>query len=305
MLLSNGKSVLRTMANINIVRNMTASPAKREYKFETLSVTETKPFVYHVIFNRPDRLNAFNATMWFEIGKCFNDLSYDSNCRAIVLSANGKHFTAGLYLMDAMKIGQELGNHEDVARKANFLEQKIKAYQNSISSLENCQKPVIAAIHSACVGAGVNLIAAADIRYCTDDAWFTVKEVDIGMAADVGALQRLPKIIKSQSFVRELCFTARKFDSKEAFEHGVVSKVYKTKDELINGAIQLGEIIASKSPVAVQATKRNLIYSMDHTTQEGLDHICEINKLNLQSEDFVNATIAGATKGNPPVFAKL
>lgn len=97
--------------------------------------------------------------------------------------------------------------------------------QDSISSLENCQKPVIAAIHSACVGAGVNLIAAADIRYCSEDAWFTVKEVDIGMAADVGALQRLPKIIKSQSLLRELCFTGRKFDSKEAYESGVVSKV--------------------------------------------------------------------------------
>ncbi|KAG4075833.1 hypothetical protein HA402_003659 [Bradysia odoriphaga] len=304
MLLNGGKAILRTMATTNVSRNMTTA-AKREYKFETLSVTEAKPFVYHVSFNRPDRLNAFNRTMWFEIGKCFNDLSYDSNCRAIVLSANGKHFTAGLDLMDAMKFGQELAEFEDVARKANFLEQKIKAYQDSISSLEKCQKPVIVATHSACVGAGVNLIAAADIRYCTDDAWFTVKEVDIGMAADVGALQRLPKIIKSQSLLRELCFTGRKFDSKEAYENGVVSRIFKTKDEMINGAIQLGETIASKSPVAVQATKRNLIYSMDHTTQEGLDHICEINKMNLQSEDFVNATIAGATKGDPPIFAKL
>lgn len=94
-----------------------------------------------------------------------------------------------------------------------------------MSSLEKCQKPVIVAVHSACVGAGVNLIAAADIRYCTDDAWFTVKEVDIGMAADVGALQRLPRIIKSHSLLRELCFTGRKFDSKEAYESGVVSRV--------------------------------------------------------------------------------
>ncbi|KAJ6640134.1 Delta(3,5)-Delta(2,4)-dienoyl-CoA isomerase, mitochondrial [Pseudolycoriella hygida] len=279
--------------------------AKREYKFETLSVTEAKQFVYHVAFNRPDRLNAFNRTMWFELGKCFNDLSYDSNCRAIVLSANGKHYTAGLDLTDAMKIGQELGELDDVARKANYLEQKIKAYQDSISSLEKCQKPVIVAVHSACVGAGVNVIAAADIRYCTEDAWFTVKEVDIGLAADVGALQRLPKIIKNQSLVRELCFTARKFDSKEAYDNGVVSRVFKTKDEMINAAIQLAELIASKSPVAVQATKRSLVYSLDHTNQEGLDHICEINKTNLQSEDFINATIAGATKGDPPVFAKL
>jgi len=191
-----------------------------------------------------------------KFGKCFYDLSSNPSCRAIVLSANGKHFTAGLDLTDALKIGQELATYEDVARKAKFLEQKIKAYQDSLSSLEKCQKPVIAAIHSACVGAGVNLIAAADIRYCTEDAWFSVKEVDIGMAADVGALQRLPKIIKSQSLLRELCFTGRKFDSKEAYDSGVVSKVYKTKDDMINGALELALTIAKKSPVAVQATKK-------------------------------------------------
>jgi Delta3,5-Delta2,4-dienoyl-CoA isomerase len=125
------------------------------------------------------------------------------------------------------------------------------------------------------------------------------------MAADVGTLQRLPKVIGNQSLVRELCFTARKLLSPEAEKCGLVSKVFENKNEMIEEAIKMAEQIASKSPVAVQATKRNLVYSLDHTNQEGLDHIKEINKLNLQSEDFFNAVVAGQSKGEVPVFSKL
>ena len=122
-------------------------------------------------------------------------------------------------------MGQELAEFEDVARKGRVLSRKIRAYQETMTSLEKCLKPIVSAVHSACIGAGIDMITAADIRYCTEDAWFSVKEVDIGMAADVGTLQRLPKVIKSQSLVRELCLTARKFDSKEAYDCGLVSRV--------------------------------------------------------------------------------
>lgn len=129
--------------------------------------------------------------------------------------------------------------------------------------------------------------------------------MDIGMAADVGTLQRLPKVIGSQSLVRELCFTARKFYSDEARESGLVSKVFDSREVMVEAAINLAEEIASKSPVAVQATKKNLVYSLDRTNQEGLDQIREINRLNLQSEDFFNAVVAGQSKGEMPVFSKL
>lgn len=157
--------------------------------------------------------------------ECFDALNVDQDCRAIVLSGAGKHFTAGLDLKSALSFGQEMAEIDDVGRRGNLLEKKIRTYQEAISSLELCLKPVIAAVHSACVGAGTSLITAADIRYCTDDAWFTVKEIDLGLAADVGALQRLPKIIGNQSLARELCFTGRKFDSKEALSCGLVSRV--------------------------------------------------------------------------------
>lgn len=181
-------------------------------------------------------------------------------------------------------------------------------------------------MHSACVGAGVDLITSADMRYCTKDAWFQVKEVDIGMAADVGTLQRLPKVIGNQSLVRELCFTARKMNSEEAERSGLIGKVFENKEEMMSAVIGLAESISSKSPVAVQLTKKNIVFSQMKSNQEGLDHIViifflimawilfncfffifqrEANKLNLQSEDFINACIAQATKGDPPIFAKL
>lgn len=124
-----------------------------------------------------------------------------------------------------MQLGTEISQADDIARKAKVFEEVCVIYQDAISSLEKCCKPVITVSHNACVGAGVDLITAADIRYCSKDAWFQVKEVDIGMAADVGTLQRLPKVIGSQSLVRELCFTARKMHSEEAEKCGLVSKV--------------------------------------------------------------------------------
>lgn len=211
-----------------------------------------------------------------------------------MLSANGKHFTAGLDLKTALEIGQDLSEFDEVGRRGYYLEKLIKQCQDSISALETCLKPVIVGVHSACIGAGIDLIATADIRYCTEDAFFSVKEIELGMAADVGTLQRLPKVVGNQSLVREWVFTGRKIGSAEALSSGLVSRVsekndafsflrliycvlfrqtFKTQDELVKECVKLAEEIANKSPVAVQATKKNLVYSLDHTNQEGLDQI--------------------------------
>ncbi|XP_055617198.1 delta(3,5)-Delta(2,4)-dienoyl-CoA isomerase, mitochondrial [Toxorhynchites rutilus septentrionalis] len=302
-----GQSALQApvMSTSNPVRSLCAAPSAN-YNFETLKLSTPKPFVVHVELNRPDRLNAFNKRMWIELGECFSTLHDDQDCRAIVLSGgSAKHFTAGIDLLDMMKLGQQLGEIDDIGRKARLFEGLIKLYQDSISSLERCYKPVIAAVHAACVGAGVDLITAADIRYCTRDAWFQVKEVDIGMAADVGTLQRLPKAIGSQSLARDLCFTARKFKSDEAHSCGLVSGVFQSREDMVQKAIELAEQIASKSPIAVQGTKKNMVYSLDHTNQEGLDQIREMNMANLQSEDFINAVMAQQSKDEMPIFSKL
>ncbi|XP_041761448.1 delta(3,5)-Delta(2,4)-dienoyl-CoA isomerase, mitochondrial [Anopheles merus] len=309
-------STLKTMARPgapvapHIARNLCAAAnastdASTKYNFKTLKLTTPSPFVVHVEFNRPDRMNAFNRQLWTEIKDCFDQLHNDPDCRVVVLSGgSSKHFTAGIDLFDMMKLGQEMGAIEEVGRRGRLLEGTIKLYQDCISSLEHCYKPVIVAVHSACIGAGLNLITAADVRYCTRDAWFSLKEVDIGLAADVGALQRFPRVVGNQSWVRELAFTARKFASDEAHSHGLVSRLFDNREELLQGAIKLAEEIASKSPIAVQGTKKNIVYSADHTVQEGLDHIRAINMLNLQSEDFLNAIMASQSK-ETPVFAKL
>jgi len=294
----------------NAVRMMSSkiipiSSTKDVEHLKNIAITVPKPNVFHVELHRPNKLNAFSKEMWMEMKECFDSLSTNPECRVIVLSGSGKLFTAGIDLNSMMALGQELGEIEDFARKGILMNRIIKLYQDAITSLELCTKPVIAAVHSACVGAGVDLITATDIRYCTQDAWFQIKEVDIGMAADVGTLQRLPKVIGNQSLVRELCFTGRKFWSQEAHDCGLVSRVYETKEDLFRAALELAQTIAEKSPVAVQATKKSLVYSLDHTNQEGLDHIREMNSLLLLSEDFLEATTAQLTKSDKPIFSKL
>ncbi|XP_018336060.2 delta(3,5)-Delta(2,4)-dienoyl-CoA isomerase, mitochondrial isoform X2 [Agrilus planipennis] len=284
---------------------MCTTKASEHLKFETLAVTVPKPFVFHVELNRPDKLNALSHLMWIEIKKCFEALSSEADCRVVVVSAAGRIFTAGLDIKSATNTMQSFAEANDIARKAKILEELIRLYQQSMSSLEICKKPVLTGIHSACIGAGVDLITSADIRYCTNDAWFQVKEVDIGMAADVGTLQRLPRVIGSESLARELCFTARKFSADEAFRCGLVSKVFDDKESMLTGLLKTAEEIASKSPVAVQGTKSNIIYSRDHTVQEGLERMIIWNQFMMQSEDFVTALVGQATKDDNIMFSKL
>ncbi|XP_017100793.2 delta(3,5)-Delta(2,4)-dienoyl-CoA isomerase, mitochondrial [Drosophila bipectinata] len=300
-------AVRATAAPMQPQRHLSSAQAEpaHGHHFKTLVISTPKPFVFHVELHRPTKLNALNKQMWMEIKECFEGLSTNPDCRAIVVSAAGKHFTAGIDLNDMMNLGQQLAETDDVARKGVIMERMIRLYQDSISSLEQCPKPVITAVHKACIGAGVDLITSADIRYCTDDAYFQVKEVEIGMAADVGTLQRLPKAVGSQSLARELCFTGRRFEAAEAHSSGLVSRVFPDKESLLSGALALAENIASKSPIAVQTTKQSMTYSLEHTNQQGLDHIRLINKLNLQSEDFAQAVAAQLTKDDKPVFAKL
>ncbi|TRY72018.1 hypothetical protein TCAL_03386 [Tigriopus californicus] len=275
-------------------------------KFQALEVKEAAPFVYQVSLNRPEKRNALNKTMWHEIGAVFEELAHDEDCRAIVLTGNGPMFTAGIDLNDLTSLASVVTSDDDVAKKAKVLYKTIRDYQIPFNRLEECSKPVIAAVHNACVGGGVDLITAADIRICTQDTYFQVKEVDVGLAADVGTLQRLPKVLGNQSLVRELCFTARKFPSDEAKHAGFVSQVYPDKETMLNEALSLAKEIAEKSPVAVQGTKSSLIYARDHSVEDGLEQIARWNMTMLQSKDLMTSAMAMMTKQkDPPTFSKL
>ncbi|XP_019521776.1 PREDICTED: delta(3,5)-Delta(2,4)-dienoyl-CoA isomerase, mitochondrial isoform X2 [Hipposideros armiger] len=230
-----------------------------------------------------------------EMVECFNKIAEDPDCRAVVISGAGKTFTAGIDLMDmASDLLQPQG--DDASRISWYLRGLIAKYQETFSVIEKCPKPVIAAIHGGCIGGGVDLITACDIRYCAQDAFFQVKEVDIGLAADVGTLQRLPRVIGNQSLVNELAFTARKMMADEALDSGLVSRMFPDKEVMLDAAFTLAAEISTKSPVAVQGTKINLLYSRDHSVAEGLNYMTSWNMSMLQTQDIVKSVQAAMEK---------
>ncbi|KAG7261710.1 hypothetical protein CRUP_036487 [Coryphaenoides rupestris] len=247
--------------------------------FTSLAVSRPSDTITHVELNRPEKRNAMNRAFWSEMVDCFEQIAADSDCRVVVVSGAGKVFTA-----------------DDAARRAWNMRKIISKYQNTFSVIERCPKPVVVAVHGACVGGGVDLITACDIRLCTQDAWFQVKEVDIGLAADVGTLQRLPKVIGSRSLVNELALTARKMFADEAKSCGLVSRVFAEKEAMMAAAMSLAEEIACRSPVAVQGTKVNLIYSRDHSVAEGLDYMATWNMSMLQTDDVIKSAQASMEK---------
>ena len=276
---------------------------RQKYEFETLFVSLVAPGVLHVELNRPKKLNAFNEQMWKDIGVCFSLINEDSSIRAVVLSGRGKLFTAGLDLRDAMKslVGDEA---HDTSRKAYYMRKFIMAFQASFTQVDNCRVPVISAIHSGCIGAGVDLICATDIRIASADSYFSVREVDVGLAADIGTLQRGQKVVGNSSFFRTWAYTGENVSAQTALTAGLISKVLKDKDECLKEAIHLAVTIASKSPVAVVGTKHILNYSRDHPIQNGLDYTATWNMSMLQSQDLIESFSAQLEK-RPAHFSNL
>lgn len=282
--------------NLNLCRTSssaqeasTAAPSKAsDHNYESLQVTAVQEHVLHVEINRPEKRNAMNKAFWREMVECFNKIARDADCRAVVISGRGTMFSAGIDLTDlAPDLFQS--SEKDVARNSWHLRYLISSYQETFNVIEKCPKPVIAAIHGGCIGAGVDLITACDIRYCAQNAYFQVKEVDMGLAADVGTLQRLPRVIGNQSLVNELAFTARKMLADEALSSGLVSRMFPDKEAMFDAALTLAAEISTKSPVAVQGTKVNLLYSRDHSVADSLNYMASWNMSMLQTQDIMQS----------------
>ncbi|TPX34654.1 hypothetical protein SmJEL517_g02728 [Synchytrium microbalum] len=237
--------------------------------YTTIRVSWAAESVLHVELNRPNKLNSFIHKTWDDIYDCFKRAHKDADVRCVVISSTGRAFTAGLDLVEAFPPIDET----DPPRRILLSQAHCQEWQDVMSSLENCGKPVICAINGACVGAGVDLITASNIRYATKDAYFCIKEIDIGLAADVGTLNRFPKIMGNQSVLHELAFTGRNLPADEAYQIGLVGKVFATKEEMIAAAIKTASIIAEKSPVAVYSTKNLLNFQRDHSVKDGLEYI--------------------------------
>ena len=265
--------------------------------FETVTVSLDQN-IATVRLNRPEKANAMNLTMWHDIRKAFNWIDENAEARVAVIEGEGKHFTSGIDLQMMMGLLPSIKNECDGRTREN-LRRVILDLQDTLTSIDRCRKPVLAAIHGGCVGGGVDLISCTDMRYCSADAYFTIKEIDIGMVADVGTLQRLPKLIGNQGIVRELAYTGRKVDAAEAQSIGLVNKVYESREAMQAGVRELAASIAAKSPLSIRGTKEMLNYSRDHSVADGLNYIATWNAAMLMSNDLTAAMMAGMSKQTP------
>jgi delta(3,5)-delta(2,4)-dienoyl-CoA isomerase len=265
--------------------------------FSTLQVQIVEN-VLIVSLNSPKRKNAISRKMWREIGLLFSNIgTLGDDIRVVILKGNNSTFTAGIDLTDTSLFPTSFDDGEDdPARKGIAFSSQISDMQAAFTAIERCPVPVIAAIEEYCVGAGVDLVSACDVRLCEPKAKFSVREVMIGLAADCGTLQRLPKITGNDSRVRELCYTGEIFDAKVALEIGFVSRI---TPQLMDDAWALAKKISQNSPIAVTSTKKSLVYSRDHSVSDGLDHIATHNALALMTNDIPAAAIAAKRKMIP------
>ncbi|MFK8330529.1 crotonase/enoyl-CoA hydratase family protein [Pseudomonas sp. BJa5] len=257
---------------------------------------ELKNSIAHVQINRPEKYNAMNAAFWSEIVEIFKWIDDTDAVRVVVISGAGKHFSAGIDLMLLASVANELG--KDVGRNARLLRRTILRMQASFNAVDNCRKPVLAAIQGYCIGGAIDLVSACDMRYCSRDAQFSIKEIDMGMAADVGTLQRLPRII-GDGIMRELAYTGRTVEADEAQRIGLVNRVYDDHAALLDGVFAIAAEIAGKSPIAVAGTKEMLSYMRDHRIDDGLEYIATWNAAMLQSTDLRVAVAAHMSKQKP------
>lgn len=267
------------------------------YKY--LSVSSPAPKVIEVRMNRPAKRNAMNEQFWREIGHCFAALANDTSCRCVLLTGEGKMFSAGIDLAGGNPFMGSGKASIDTARIGLDILRSGREWQQAWSQISSCGKPVIACVHGGCFGAALEMICAADIRFCTTNAYFLAPEVDLGMAADIGGLQRFPKIVGNDSLVRELMLSGRKMFAAEAKELGLVSHIAKDREALMKAAINLANKISSKSPVATLGIKTLLNYSRDHTVQDSLDYSLTWNAVMMQTRDVKDAGIAFFKKVKP------
>ena len=266
--------------------------------------------VAHVRLSRPDELNTMTPAFWRELPELVTGISDDASARVVVLSSTGRHFSAGMDLSvfgaggssSSGTLGGAAGDVE-LGRKHARTRSHARALQWSFTALEKARVPVIAAVQGGIIGGAVDLVTACDLRYATADAFFCVQEINIGMTADVGTLQRLGKIVP-EGFAREMAYTGRRIPAQRAYEVGLVQEVYADHDSLLSGVLETAREIASKSPLAIWGTKVAMNYARDHTVDDALDQIATWQAGMFQPADMAEAFVAKSEK-RVPVFPDL
>ncbi|KAI0697473.1 ClpP/crotonase [Cytidiella melzeri] len=243
-------------------------------------------------------VNSFTDEFWEEFGEVFDKICVEPDVRVVILaSALPKLFSAGI------DFGGLAGNaefHQDSARRALQTHHHIKRFQRAIGAPERCPFPVIAAVHGHALGLAIDIISTCDVRLAAEDTKFSIKEVELGLAADVGSLARVPKIVGNQSLARELALTGRTFSAAEAEKLGMISRVVPgSREEVIQEAMKVAKTIAALSPIAVVGTKKVLLHSRDSTVEENLDYVATWNSAMLQTTDLQVAVKAAKAKQKP------
>ena len=251
---------------------------------------EVRDQVASLVMKRPEKANSMILEFWRELPEITDEISSGTDARVVVLSAIGRHFCSG---MDLAVFGSPEGPENsgggghDSRLRAHFRTTALRA-QQTFTSLEQSRLPVIAAIQGACVGGGVDMVSACDLRYATQDAFFSIQEINIGMTADVGTLQRMPKLVP-EGVVRELAFTGRRMGAEEALDRGFVNAVYDDHDTMMKAVDEIAAQIAAKSPMAIWGTKQTMNFSRDHSVADGLEYIATWNAAMFDTDDMGEA----------------
>ena len=265
----------------------------------------SKPFdveidnsIAHIRFNRPEKRNSMNEDFWTMFPKEVEELDDSGEIRALIVSSTGPHFSAGIDLSMFKDDIVENETDNEMGRSRGYFLQQLKFLQNAVSCLEAARFPVVTAVQGGCIGGGIDLITAADIRICTKDAFFLIEEINVGLAADIGTIQRLPKIIPA-GIAREWTMLGEKVSADRAKEVGLVSSLHDNHEEMMKSAFEIAEKLASKTPLAMWVTKETLNYSRDHTVKESLENVALWNAATLHKEDVMSTMMSKMQKKKP------
>lgn len=264
-------------------------------QYSTLEVTQ-EGHIAHIVLNRPDAMNSMNPDFWAELPAAIRAIDDAGDARVVVISSTGKHFSAGMDLSVFLNMKEDFKG--DPSRRAERMRRMVMLLQDSFTAIEQARMPVIGAVQGGAIGGAVDLLSACDMRYCTKDAFFTIKETQLGMTADVGTLQRLPKLIPI-GVVKELAYTGRNFGAEEARQLGFVNQVFDDHCAMMDAVMGLAQQIAANSPLAVSGTKTMINYAVEHTVAESLTYMATWQAGMFQMEDVFKAMESQKTKTLP------
>ncbi|MBO0932624.1 crotonase/enoyl-CoA hydratase family protein [Fibrella aquatilis] len=271
--------------------------------YKSLSLT-TQNGVLTLTLLGPGKGNAMGPDFWAELPGAIDEISAMDDVRVVIVRGSGSHFSYGLDLPQMMpKLGAMVGGNQMADRRRELMDM-IRQMQLGFQKMHESPKPFIAAIHGWCIGGGVNMISAADIRLCSADAKFSLREAKLAITPDIGGLQWLPHIV-GEGITREMAFTAADYDATFALRTGLVNHVLDTPDALFAKADEMAGQIADNAALAVQGAKSVLNYGMDKSVEAGLQYVAVWNSSQLQSPDFSEAMQATSERRQAAFNNKL